>query len=164
VSDTNEFVTDDTDSQDPGKLRQLLKQAHATLKQKDQELESLRSQEAERSAQAAWDELKVPDAIRDFYKGEQTPEAMKAWWEDSKSFFNIEQAEQDKTVQQTPEQQAQRAAAEQYQQAAGLGTDSLATGVEAAFAKAQATKTLGRGAEFDAARKALYEAQGVPEY
>jgi hypothetical protein len=163
VSNTDEFVTDDSDSQDPGKLRQLLKQAHAQLKQKDQELESLRSQEAERSAQAAWDELKVPDRIRKLYTGDKDPAAMKTWWDEYRDIFNVDVAEEQKP-QETPEQEAQRAAAEQYQQAAGLGTDSLATGVEAAFAKAQATKTLGRGAEFEAARKALYEAQGVPEY
>jgi len=165
VSDNSEFVDDDT-QQDPGKLRQLLKQAHAQLKQKDKELEDLRTAEAQRTVKSTWDELKVPDFVRGLYNGDKTPDAMKQWWETSKGFFNIEAVEEApaKQEQETEEQRAHREAAERYQEATSLGSDALAGGFDAAITKAQqAAKTL-KGADLEAAKREFYQASGFPEY
>ena len=164
MSDTNEFVDDDT-QQDPGKLRQLLKQAHATLKQKDKELADLLGEKAESAARSTWDELKVPDFVRGLYNGDNTPDAMKQWWETSKGFFNIEAVvDTPAGEQESDEQRTQREAAERYQEATGLGTDALEGGFDAAVAKAkQAAKTMS-GADLKAAKEEFYRTSGLAEY
>lgn len=165
VSDNSEFVDDDT-TQDPGKLRQLLKQAHATLKAKDKELEDLRSAESQRTVKSTWDELKVPDVIRGFYNGDKTPDAMKQWWEASKGFFNIEASVEQPAVQEqeTEQQREHREAAERYQEATSLGSDALEGGFDAAVEKAkQAAKTL-TGTDLAAAKQEFYRTSGLAEY
>lgn len=165
MTDNPEFILDDgADGQDASKLRQLLKQAHATLKQKDQELEALRSAEVQRTAKATWDELKVPDRIRKLYQGEQTPEAMKQWFEEYRDIFNVEVAEeQPGEPQLTPEQVAQQAAAAAFQEASSLGSDALNSGLDAVNAKVQAAKGL-KGADLAAAKAEVYKALGFPEH
>lgn len=166
MSDTsNEFVDDDT-TQDPGKLRQLLKQAHATLKQKDKELQDLLTEKATTVVKSTWDELKVPDFYRGLYNGDKTPDAMKQWWEASKGFFNIEAGEQSPAgeVQETDEQRAHRESAERYQEATSLGTDALQDGFDAVTVKAkQAAKNLS-GADLAAAKAEFYRSTGLPEF
>lgn len=165
MSDTpNEFETVDDNEQEPGKLRQLLKQAHATLKQKDKELLELLSEKAATVAKTTWDELKVPAPIRDFYKGEQTPDAMKQWWEASKGFFNIEAGEEAPVTEQPSEQElAQQQAAQQFQDASSLGTNAIHSGFDAIKAQVEQAKGL-RGADYDAAKAKIYEAMGTPKF
>jgi len=170
VSDIpNEFETVDENAE-PGKLRQLLAQAHATLKQKDKELADLNAFKASISVKATWDELKVPDRIRKLYNGDTSADAIKAWWEDSKGLFNVESAEEQPAEQQlTPEQVEQQQAAQQFQDASSLGTNAIHSGFDAVKQKADnAAEAFKAGrmsrADFDAARAAVYEGLNTPAY
>lgn len=164
---SDEFVLDDetAKSNDGGTLRQKLEQAIAALNALKQENESLKSEKVERVVKATWDELKVPAPIRSFYQGDQSPEAMKQWWEASKGFFNIEAAVDEKPSQQelTPEQQVEKAAAEAFQQASGLGTDALTGGFGAAMAKAKDARGK-TGADREAALRDFYATAQVPDF
>lgn len=167
MSDNNEF-TDVDDNTQPGKLRQLLAQAHARLQEKDKEIERLTTEKVESSVKSTWDELKVPDFVRGLYNGDKTPDAIKAWWENSKGFFNIPDGDGTDAGQQqeqeSDEQRAHREAAERYQEAAGLGSNALAEGFDAATAKAkQAAKNLS-GADLAAAKQEYYKTIGLTEY
>lgn len=171
MSDTsqNEFETVDENAE-PGQLRQRLEQAIAALKAKDKELAELKTVEAQRSVKATWDELKVPDVIRKLYNGDTSADAIKAWWEDSKGLFNIEQAaEQPSRPEPTPEQVAQQKAAQQFQEASGLGTNAINSGFDAAQAKAQnAIEAYRNGqmsrADFEAAKAEVYGATNTPAW
>lgn len=166
MSDNGEFNQDDNDGQqNGGTLRQKLEQALAALKAKDQELEALRSKETERTVKATWDELQVPAPIREFYKGDQTPDAMKQWWEASKGFFNVQAVEEKPAEQQelTPEQLAAQAAAEAFADASSIGRDAPAGAVNAIDAKVQAAKKL-KGADFEAAQREIFKELGFDEY
>jgi hypothetical protein len=164
VSDTNEF-TDVDDNTQPSQLRQLLKQAHATIKQQAKQIEDFASEKAATVVKSTWDELQVPDAIRGFYNGDKTPDAMKQWWEASKGFFNIEAVEeQPADEQETDVQRATREAAESFQEATSLGSDALNDSFDAVTAKAkQAAKNLS-GPELAAAKQEFYRATGLAEY
>lgn len=170
MSDTpNEFETVD-DEQEPGKLRQLLKQAHAQLKQKDKELTELRTVESQRAAKATWDELKVPAKIRALYNGEKDPAAMKQWWDEYREVFNVEVAEEQPVEPQpTPEEQAQQQAAQQFQDASTLGTNAIHSGFDAIkqeAANVAASFKAGRmsRADYDAAVTKLNESMNTPAY
>lgn len=166
----NEFETPDENAQEPGQLRQLLKQAHAQLKAVTKERDELNAFKASLSVKATWDELKVPDAIRKLYNGDTSTEAIKAWWEDSKGLFNIEQAAEQPAEQQlTPEQVEQQQQAQQFQDAQALGSNAIHSGFDAVkraaenAAEAYRTGQMSR-ADFNAARKAHYEATGTRGY
>lgn len=170
MSDTpSEFDTTDDNAQ-PGVLRQKLEQALAVIKQKDKELADLNAFKASISVKATWDELKVPAPIREFYKGEQTTEAMKEWWEASKGFFNIPVAEDAPADEQpTPEQVAQQQAAQQFQEAQTLGTNAIQSGFDAVKKTAEnATEAYRNGqmsrADFLAARDKVYEGLNTPKF
>jgi len=169
VTENNEFASVDENTQ-PGKLRQLLEQALATNKQLTEKISALETAEAQRSVQATWNELKVPDAIRKLYNGDTSADAIKQWWEDSKGLFNIQAVEEQAPAveQLTAEQQAAQQAAQQFQQASAIGTDSpvgTSGAAEAKVAEAkQIARTKGRGADFEAARQAFYEATGTRAY
>lgn len=165
MSDNNEFNQDDPNGQPSGSgLRAKLEQALAENAQLKRAFEELQSKETERTVKATWDELQVPAPIREFYKGDQTPDAMKQWWESSKGFFNIQAVEEQPAEQQlTPEQEAAQAAAQAFQEASSIGTDANIGGVDALNAKVQAAKGL-KGTDLAAAKAEIYKALGVPEY
>lgn len=167
MSDTsNEFVLDDNDgaNQSGGTLRQKLEQAVALLNQLKTENEQLKSEKTQRTVNETWDTLSVPAPIREFYKGDQTPDAMKQWWEASKGFFNIQATEEQGQAEElSPEQQANQDAARRYQEATSLGTDAITGGFDAVTAKVQQAKGL-RGAELAAAKAEIYKHLDVPEY
>lgn len=172
MSDINEFETVDDNAQ-PGVLRQKLTEAYALVKQKDKELAELNAFKAGISVKATWDELKVPAAIRKMYEkgnGEKTPDAIKAWWEESKPLFNIEVAEAEQVEQQpTPEEVEQQQAAQQFQEAQNLGTNAIHSGFDAVkqaadnAAEAYRNGQMSR-ADFDAARAKVYEGLNTPKY
>lgn len=173
MSDTavGEFDQVDDNTQ-PGKLRQLLEQALAANKQLTTKVTDLETAATQRAVDSTWNELKVPDVIRGMYTGDKTADAIKAWWDSAKGLFNVEAVEQqapEVQAQVTPEQQANLQAAQQFQQASGLGDSGFVTGFEAtqkqAAETAEAYKT-GRMSEADflAARDKFYEGQGTPKY
>src|SRR4051794_32732376 len=104
--DPNEFTSDQDGSSTGGTLRQKLEQALAQLSTLKAENETLKSKETERTTTTVWDELKVPAPIRGFYTGDKTPEAIKAWWDASRGFFNLEAGESE--PQETEVQRSQR--------------------------------------------------------
>lgn len=161
MSDNNEFNQDDNAGQPSGGgLRAKLEQTLAELAATKKAFEELQSKETERAVKATWDELQVPAPIREFYKGDQTPEAMKQWWENSKGFFNVQAVEEQPEEQQaTPEQLAAQAAAEAFQDASSIGRDAPAGAVNAIDAKVQAAKKL-KGADFEAAQKEVFQLLG----
>ena len=165
MSDNNEFNQDDTNGQPSGSgLRAKLEQALAENAQLKKQFEELQSKETERAVNTTWDELKVPDAIRTLYKGEQSVDAIKQWVEAGRGFFNFEAAQEAPVEQQaTPEQLAAQAAAEAFADASSIGTDTNIGGVDALQAKVQAAKGL-KGAELAAAKAEIYKALQVPEY
>lgn len=169
MSDINEFETVDDNAQ-PGVLRQKLTEAYALVKQKDKELAELNAFKAGISVKATWDELKVPDAIRKLYNGDTSADAIKAWWNDSKGLFNVEQAaEQPGQPEPTPEQVEQQQAAQQFQEAQNLGTNAIHSGFDAIKQEAAnlaASFRAGRmsSADYDAAKAKLNEAMNTPVY
>lgn len=171
VSDVTpgEFETVD-DTTQPGVLRQKLEQAIALLRQKDQEITTLKTAETQRTVESTWSELKVPDAIRKLYNGDTSADAIKAWWEDSKGLFNIQVAEEQPAAPElTPEQQAQHAAAQQVQDASAMGANAFHAGFETVqqqaknAAEAYKNGTMSR-ADYDAAITKVYEATKTPAY
>jgi hypothetical protein len=169
VSDISEFETVDDNAQ-PGVLRQKLTEAYALVKQKDKELAELNAFKAGISVKATWDELKVPDAIRKLYNGDTSADAIKAWWNDSKGLFNVEQAaEQPGQPEPTPEQVEQQQAAQQFQEAQNLGTNAIHSGFDAVKQAAESAAEAYRNgqmsrADFDAARAKVYEGLNTPKY
>jgi hypothetical protein len=137
VSDVNEFTTDPAQlPEQPGKLREQLERAIELLKEKDQAIAEMQTKAAEGAARAVWDELKVPQPIRDMYKGDTTPDGIRSWWDSSKSLFNLEVAEE--TPAETPDQKAQRESLAAVQGASALGSDKGAgTGYDQAALKGQ---------------------------
>lgn len=170
MSDTaNEFETVDENEQEPGKLRQLLKQAHAQLKQVTKERDDLNAFKAQISVNSTWDELKVPDRIRKLYNGDTSADAIKAWWEDSKGLFNVEVAEAAAAERQpTPEELEQQQAAQQFQDASSLGTNAIHSGFDTVKQSVEnateAYRNGGSRADFDAARRKIYELDGTRKY
>lgn len=170
MSDTNEFDTSVSDDAGPGVLRQKLEQALAVLRTKEKELADLRTAESQRSVKQTWDELAVPDAIRKLYKGEETAEAIASWWNDSKALFNVQAAEeQPQALQPTEAELAQQQAAQQFQEASGLGTNGLQSGFDAVMREAeQAAQAYKAGtmsrADFDAAKARVHEGMHTPTH
>ncbi len=167
MSDTlNEFETVDDNTQ-PGKLRQLLEQALAANKQLTQKVTDLETADKQRTVESTWNDLKVPDAIRKLYNGDTSPDAIKAWWDDSKGLFNIQVAEEQPAQPQlTPEQQAQQAAAQQFQEASAIGNNAFHAGFDAVQKQAtDAKQAYANGqmsrADFDAALKQVYQGLGT---
>ncbi len=163
---SDEFVQDDDNSgQQTGKgLRQQLEQALATLNALKQENESLKSEKATQVVNQTWDTLKVPAKFRSAYLGEKSPEAIRKWWEEISPLVNLEAAEGEPEPKElTPEQQVEKAAAEAFQQASGLGSDALSGGYAAALAKAKDARGK-TGADREAALKDFYAAAQVRDY
>lgn len=161
---TNEFETVDDNEQEPSKLRQTIKRFAAEKAELLKKLEALESAEVQRSVKSTWDELKVPEVIRKLYTGDTSTDAIKAWWEDSKGLFNIQTAEETPAPPEpTPEELAERQAAQQFQEASGLGTNAIHSGFDAIKAQVEKAKVL-TGADYDAAKAQIYEAMGTPRF
>lgn len=170
MSDTpGEFDQVDIE-QEPSKLRQLLKQAAVEKKQLLEKLSALESAETQRAIGSAWNELKVPAAIRELYKGEQSVDAIKSWVEAARGFLNLEAAaDEPETPELTPEQQAQHAAAQQFQEASAIGANAFHAGFETVqqqaknAAEAYKNGTMSR-ADYDAAVAKVYEGMQTRPY
>lgn len=102
-------------------LRKQLKEMSKQLKDAGAQIQTFESEKAKASLDGTWKELGVPEVLREDYRGEQNPDAVKTWWEARKGFYNIpaEQQTTEGTQQQT--QQAQDLQA--VTQAANLGQD-----------------------------------------
>ena len=158
----SEFETVDDQTQ-PGVLRQKLEQAIAALKQSNARITELETAATQRTVEATWNELKVPDAIRKLYNGDTSPDAIKAWWQESQGLFNVQAAEETPQAQEpTPEQAAQQAAAQQFQEASGLGANAFNAGFDSVQQQAKnAIEAYKAGqmsrADYDAAVAKIYE-------
>lgn len=120
--DPDEFLSDlgvEGDSQSPAikQLRKKLTELGKAVKTLSTENQTLKSEQAVKAVTSVWDELNVPQPVRDFYRGEPKADDIKAWWETSKGFFNI----QDADVQPTEPDGKQDL--EAVQKAASLGQD-----------------------------------------
>lgn len=161
----DEFLADD-DSQtrsreDGGTLRKKLEDALSILREQNAELTKLRTERAETVLSQTWDELDVPQAIRKLYQGEKTADAIKAWWEDSRSLFNLQSA--DETPSETETEKARREQYQQVQGASAIGADTNVSGLDAALAKGVELKDRA-GATTQADRDAFYRLAGIPKY
>jgi hypothetical protein len=136
VSDLNEFIDGDANQiQEPGKLRERLETMIALVKEKDQKITDLETQAALNAARAVWDDLGVPQPIRDMYRGDTAPDAIRSWWDQSRNLFNVQVAEA--TPAETPEEKARREQLASVQDAAALGSDHNAgTGLDGFHRKA----------------------------
>ena len=134
----DEFLSNDQQSADGGTLRKLLEEKIKELKVMTTAKEQAEKQLAERTLGDVWNELGVPAPIRGFYQGDKDPDAVKKWWEESKSFFNIQAGEtqEQRNPAPTVEQQEQQAALQQVAQASSLGQDASSNGYDAFYAKA----------------------------
>lgn len=133
--DANEFLsgvgTDgDGDSDLVRFLRGKVKEAAKNLKTLHDENTAFKSAATKQTLESAWTELKVPEAVRKFYTGEPTADAVKTWFEENKAVFNLggeQKSETDQSQQLTPEQQAQasqlQAQLQSVQTATTIGTD-----------------------------------------
>lgn len=98
--DANEFLSSigvdpdgsDADTSAVKMLRKTVKELGAKLSAANDKIAQYETEKTQGVIKATWDELNVPQPIRDMYHGEKTPEAIKSWWEASKSFFNLEAA------------------------------------------------------------------------
>lgn len=119
----DEFLTDlgiDESDSSPAikQLRAKLKSLSKDLKARNDQIAQFEAAQAKQAVTTVWDELGVPQPIRDFYRGEAQADDIKAWWETSKGFFNIQQS--DAQSQAEPEGRQELAA---VQKAASLGHD-----------------------------------------
>lgn len=137
MSDVNEFIdTDISAVQEPGKLRAHLEQMIALVKEKDQRISEMETQAADNAARSVWDELSVPQPIRDMYRGDTTPDGIRSWWDQSKNLFNLPAAEE--APAETPEEKTRREQLASVQDASALGSDHNAgTGMDTFQRKAQ---------------------------
>lgn len=138
MSDSSEFIDlgDVSTIQEPGKLRERLETMIALVKEKDQKITDLETQAAVSAARTVWDELGVPQPIRDMYRGETGPDAIRSWWDQSKVLFNLPAA--DAAPAETPEDKARREQLSSVQDASALGTDHNAgTGMDGFYKQAQ---------------------------
>jgi hypothetical protein len=126
--DFDDFLSDEQkQNQATGKdLRARLEEAVKQLKAITTERDALLTEKTTRELAGVWDTLKVPEPIRDFYKGDQNKDAIEKWWEASKGFFNVQERSEEKPAGQqaapqelTPQQQAMAS----MQQLASLGSD-----------------------------------------
>lgn len=140
MSDANEFIDTDTATiQEPGKLRERLETMIALVKEKDTRIAEMETQAAENSARVVWDDLGVPQPIRDMYRGDTAPDAIRSWWDQSKTLFNLPAAEA--APAETPEERARRDQLASVQDASALGTDTNAgTGTDTFYNAAQELK------------------------
>lgn len=100
-------------------LRKQLTELGKQLKAANTQIQTFESEKERASLDGTWKDLGVPDVLREDYHGEQNADAVKAWWEARKQFYNVtEQASTDVT-QQTAEQQDLQAVT----QAGNLGQD-----------------------------------------
>lgn len=145
MSDFDEFTVDDTpNGQETGStLRAKLEAAVKLLKEKDRLVADLTAKDTARTVSATWEELGVPQAIRDIYRGDTAPADIKAWWEQYKSLFNLPGAEG--APSKTDAEKEQEAALAAVQQAAALGgAGNVPTGNDAALTKAAELKQSGK--------------------
>jgi cytochrome c556 len=91
-------------------LRKQLRELGKQLKDAKTSIESFEAEKVKTSLNGTWTELGVPEVLREDYHGEQTPEAVKTWWEARKGFFNLTDtsttAETEESRQNTQDLQA----------------------------------------------------------
>lgn len=147
--DANEFLSGvgsdgDGDSDLVKLLRAKVREAAKRIKSLSEENAKFKEAETRKTLDATWEELKVPEAVRKFYTGEPTAEAVKKWFDENKAVFNLggsSETDEDAGQEQTPEQQAQAQQLQQQlqgvTQAANLGFDAPNVGLEALAAQGQ---------------------------
>jgi hypothetical protein len=148
--DANEFLSEigieaEDGAQDTPAIKQLRKKIKELGKQHTAALTTIATYETEKTTAAlssVWKELAVPEVIQGFYTGEKTTEAIKAWWEASKTVFNVPPAVNADGTPATPA--APPAVATDLaavQAASSLGADLNSVGLEAFQAKAKEVRT-----------------------
>lgn len=98
--DANEFLSSigvdpdgsDADTSAVKMLRKTVKELGAKLSAANDKIAAFEKEKTDGLISKTWEDLKVPEPIRKMYHGEKTPEAIKSWWQESKSFFNLEAA------------------------------------------------------------------------
>lgn len=124
--DANEFLSDvgieDNGSDLVKKLRKAVERLGKEKQAVVDELAAFKGAQAKAALEDTWSELKVPEPLRGFYKGDETPEAIKAWWDSSKGFFNLPAEDGQETAAATQETQ-QHAELQDVAKAATLGSD-----------------------------------------
>lgn len=128
--DPNEFLSE-AGPNDGGKLRQLLEQTLKQNKELSAKVEAFQTQAAERALTDTWSKLEVPAAIQKLYNGDKNPQAVEAWWNESKSLFNLQGAETESQQLPTPEQTEQQNQLAAVTQASSIGHDVTFSGLDA---------------------------------
>lgn len=101
-------------------LRKQLQSLGKQLKDAKTTIESFETEKVKTALASTWTDLGVPEVLREDYHGEQTADAVKAWWEARKGFYNIP-AEQ--TTEQTQQASQQTQDLQAVAQAGNLGRD-----------------------------------------
>jgi glutamyl/glutaminyl-tRNA synthetase len=119
-------------------LRKQLNDLGKQLKTLTKENDTLKSEKEDRALESTWNELNVPEKVRQFYTGEKTAEAVKQWVEDNKEVFNLQPPEDSGSGSETDEQKQQKQELQGATKAATTGTDQgHSLGLDAIKAKAQ---------------------------
>lgn len=116
-------------------LRKKVKEQSAKLA----EYEKVDTQE---KIKKAWDDLKVPEKYRKLYQGEETPESIKLWADAAKDLFDFSENAGNSGSEGEPTAQHQEL--QQFQAAAGIGTDPANVNLDSF--KADAAKVKGTSA------------------
>lgn len=123
--DADEFLSEigveetDSNSHVVKLLRKQLKEMGKQLKEANTSIQSFEAEKVKASLASTWTELGVPEVLREDYRGEQNPDAVKAWWEARKGFYNITA----ETTQTTQEDAQQTQDLQAVTQAGQLGQD-----------------------------------------
>lgn len=137
LANVDEAFNDDS-SELVKKLRKTLKGVLTEKAELAAKVSEFETKEVEQKLGSVWDKLKVPPAIRDFYKGDKDPEAITQWWEASKGFFNVPASEGDKPSDKSGSEADPELAG--FSDAANLGSDTDPSGDQAWKAKAKELK------------------------
>lgn len=134
--DANEFLSDagiDPSDDTPvvKLLRKKVTELGKALKAKETEIATFHAEQAKAALADTWKDLGVPEALRGFYTGEQNADAIKTWWESSKSFFNLPAGDgQDTAATQETQQHTEL---QDVAKATALGSDPAGNLSEAAL-------------------------------
>lgn len=101
-------------------LRKQLDSLGKQLKEAKTTIQSFETEKVKASLEGTWKDLGVPEMLREDYHGEQNADAVKAWWEARKQFYNVTEQASTEVTQQAA-QQAQDL--QSVTQAGSLGQD-----------------------------------------